>query len=306
MFLKKHEVEEVQRNTIELEKGYIRSLLPIRYSNSNKGTYGAVLNIAGSGNYPGAAYLSSVSALKAGAGLVSLASENSVIQIVASNTPDITFINLGSTDRRTVSKDALKILNDISRYKAVSIGPGLSMEKPARDFVLKFLNKNINADTPFIIDADAINALSSADSMPIPANSVVTPHPLELSRLVNIPVEEIQEDRVKAAANAADYLGCIVVLKGKDTVIASPSDNNVYINKTGNSALSKGGTGDVLTGMISGFAAQGLKLLEAAQLAVYLHGRAGELASCVLTEYSLLASNLINYIPSAIKDLQGY
>lgn len=306
MFLKKHEVEEIERNIIELEKGYVRNLLPIRYSNSNKGTYGAVLNIAGSMNYPGAAYLSSISAIKSGAGLVSLASEDSVIKIVASNTPDITFINLGNNEKHTVSKDALKILNDISKYKAISIGPGLSMEKPARDFVLKFLNKNMKSETPFIIDADAINALASTDSMPIPANAVVTPHPLELSRLVNVPVEEIQEDRVKAAANAADYLGCIVVLKGKDTVIASPMDKNVYINKTGNSALAKGGTGDVLTGMISGFTSQGLKLIEAVHLAVYLHGRAGEIASGVLTEYSVLASNLVNYIPSAIKDLQGY
>lgn len=306
MFFKKKEVKEIERKAVTITKEYARNLLPIRYSNSNKGTYGSILNIAGSINYPGAALLSSISALKAGAGLLCLATESNTLSIVASNTPDITFLNLGTSDKFTVSKDSLKYLKDISRYKAVSIGCGLTTEKPAKDFVLKFLNKNINTQTPFIIDADAINALATANNMPIPANSVITPHPLELSRLMDMSVEEVQEDRIKAAGLAADYLGCIVVLKGKETVIASPMEADVYINPTGNSALSKGGSGDVLTGMISGFAAQGLKLLEAVILAVYLHGRAGEIASNMLTEYSVLASNLLNHIPSAIKDLQGY
>ncbi len=306
MFFKKKETKEIQRNIINIEKTYVRNLLPIRYSNSNKGTYGTVLNIAGCLSYPGAAFLSSISALKVGAGLCCLATESNVLSIIASNTPDIIFTNLGSSDKYTIPKDAFKILNDITRYKAVSIGCGLSTEKSTRDFVLKFLNKNLNSEKPFVIDADAINILASSDNMPIPANSVITPHPLELSRIMDTPVEEIQEDRVKATCGAADYLGCTVVLKGKDTVIAEPDMENVYINTTGNSALSKGGSGDILTGMISGFLSQGLKMREAVHLAVYLHGRAGEIASNALTEYGVLSSNLINYIPAAIKDLQGY
>lgn len=306
MFFKKKEIEDTKREAITLEKDFIRNLLPIRYSNSNKGTYGTVLNIAGCMSYPGAAYLSSISALKAGAGLVCLAGENNTLSIVASSTPDIIFKHLGTSEKNTIPKDGVRILKDISKYKAVSIGCGLSIERPARDFVLKFLKNNLKSDKPFIIDADAINALASTDSMPIPANSVITPHPLELSRIMAMDVEEIQEDRVKAASIAADYLNCIVVLKGKETVIAAPLENIAYINPTGNSALAKGGSGDVLTGMISGFAAQGLKLLDAALLAVYLHGRAGELASNTLTEYSMLASNLVNHIPVAIKNLQGY
>ena len=306
MFFKKEERKIINRNVKTLEKNYVRSLLPIRYANSNKGTYGTVLNIAGCLQYPGAAYLSSISALKSGAGLVCLATESNTLSIVASNTPDITFLNLGTSERLTISKDAVKFLKDISKYKAVSIGCGLSFEKPARDFVLKFLSKNLKSEKPFIIDADAINALSDTNKMPIPSNAVVTPHPLEMSRLMDMSVEEIQDDRVKAASMAADYLGCIVVLKGNATVIASPNDSDVYVNKTGNSALAKGGSGDVLTGMIAGFAAQGLKLLEAVHLAVYLHGKAGEMASNALTEYSVLASNLTNYIPMALKDLQGH
>ena len=306
MFFKKKEIEETKRETVTLEKNFIRNLLPIRYPNSNKGTYGTVLNIAGCLSYPGAAYLSSVSALKAGAGLVCLAGESNTLSIVASNTPDIIFKHLGTAEKFTIPKDGVKILKDISKYKAISIGCGLSTERSARDFILKFLKNNLKSEKPFIIDADAINALASKDNMPIPANAVITPHPLELSRIMDMDVSEIQEDRVKAASSAADYLNCIVVLKGKDTVIAAPVENIAYINPTGNSALAKGGSGDVLTGMIAGFAAQGLKLVDAVLLAVYLHGRAGEIASNTLTEYSMLASNLVNYIPIAIKDLQGY
>lgn len=306
MLFKKREIKETKRTIVTTTKEQARNLLPIRYSNSNKGTYGSVLNIAGSANYPGAAFLSSVSALKVGAGLVCLASEGNTISAVSANTPDVTFMRVADSEKYSVTKDSLRFLKDISRYKAISIGCGLSIEKPAVDFVLRFLDKNIKSEKPFIIDADAINALSSANNMPIPANAVVTPHPLELSRLMDMDVEEIQSDRVKAAGMAADYLGCIVVLKGKETVIAAPMEDEAYINPTGNSALAKGGSGDVLTGMVAGFAAQGLKLIEACILAVYLHGKAGELASGALTEYGVLASNLLNHMPAAIRDLQGY
>ncbi len=306
MFFKKKEIEEIKREAVTLEKDFIRNLLPIRYSNSNKGTYGTVLNIAGCVSYVGAAYLSSISALKVGAGLVCLAGENATLATIAANTPDIIFKHLGTSEKGTIPKDGAKILNDISKYKVVSIGCGLSMERLARDFVLKFLKNNLTSEKPFVIDADAINALASTDNMPIPVNSVITPHPLELSRIMDMDVAEIQEDRVKAASTAADYLNCIVLLKGKETVIAAPMDNVAYINPTGNSALAKGGSGDVLTGMISGFLAQGLKVLDATLLAAYLHGKAGELASNSLTEYSVLASNLLNHIPMAIRDLQGY
>lgn len=306
MFGRKEEVKKIERETVWLEKTAMRGLLPMRYSNSNKGTYGTVLNIAGCLNYPGAAYLSSIAAVKTGAGLATLATETNTLSVVASNSPDMVFINLGSSDRFTIPKEGVKNLKDILKYRVISIGCGLSTEKTTRDFVLKFLNNNLKSIKPFVIDADAINALASANTMPIPENSILTPHPLELSRIMATSVEEIQADRVKAAAEAADYLGTIIVLKGKETVIAQPDEAAVYINKTGNSALAKGGTGDVLTGMISGLVSQGLKPIDAARLGVYLHGRAGELASEALSEYSVLASNLINFIPLAIKELQGY
>ena len=154
---------------------------------------------------------------------------------------------------------------------------------------------------PVVIDADALNAISHLGITKIPSNSVITPHPKELSRLLNIPVDEIQNDRVQYAKFAAQKLSCTVLLKGKNTVIAS--DTGIFTNPTGNSALAKAGSGDVLTGIISGLIAQGVSVKDSTVLGAYLHGLAGELASRELSEYSVLASDIINYIPSTIKNI---
>lgn len=294
--------ENVFKDATVLTQDIVSKLLPLRYQNSNKGTYGTVLNIAGCAMYPGAAYLSSVAALKSGAGLVKLATETSTIGLVASQTPDVTYIDLGHSEYSTIPKDALKILKDIEPYRAVSIGCGLSTANVTKEFVINFLTKIIKNQIPVIIDADAINILSTASKMPIPLNSIITPHPLELSRLMDVSIQEIQAARIRWAKESAKYLDCIVVLKGKNTVIAVPN-GQTFVNPTGNSSLSKAGAGDILTGMIAGFAAQGVKLEDAACLACYLHGRMGEMASLTLSEYSVLASNLINFIPFAIKEI---
>ena len=288
-------------DTIKIHRYFITKIFPQRNDDSNKGTFGTVLNIAGSVYYPGASYLSSISALKSGCGLVRLATESSVIPIVASMSPDITFIDLGQNDIGTIPKNALKYLKNIKNPSAVSIGCGLSGFAPVREFVIKFLNNYIASSIPFIIDADAINILASIEDKPLPLNSVITPHPKELSRLLNVSVEEIQSDRINYAKKASEKFDCIVVLKGQNTVVSIPN-GNTFINTTGNSALSHGGTGDILCGMIAGFSSQGMKLEDAAVLAVYLHGRAGELASKKLTKFSTLASDVLNYIPDATKE----
>lgn len=291
-------------NFIKTDRFYVSKLFPQRVQDSNKGTYGTVLNVAGSIYYPGAAYLSSISALKCGAGLVRLATESSVIGHVASKTPDITFVDLGQNEFGTIPKDGARYLKNLKEPSAISIGCGLSTLPPVKEFVNRFLKAYLDSSVPVIIDADGINILSSSSTPVIPLNSVITPHPAELSRLIGVDVEEIQSQRVKWADYASSQLDCIVVLKGKETVISIPN-GNTFVNTTGNSALSKGGTGDVLTGMIAGFAAQGMKLEDASLLAVYLHGRAGEIASKKLSEYSVLASDLIEHIPLAIKEFVG-
>lgn len=280
-----------------------KKLLPIRTIDSNKGTYGKVLNIAGCFGYQGAAYLSSVSALKVGAGLVTLATTKQVINNLAGNCPWVTFLPLKDSMGEHIATDAFKDLTTkISNYDVVSIGSGLSVTQDTKDFVsdvIAYLNKS---DTKSVIDADAINILAQSDLTVLPNNSVITPHPMELSRLIKIPLDEIQSDRIKYAKFTAKKYGCTVILKGNKTIVCTNNDK-VFVNTSGNSALAKAGSGDVLTGIISGLIAQGLSTQDASILGVYLHGLCGEYASKDLTEYSVLATDQINYIPTAIKKL---
>lgn len=289
-------------NLIELTKDTVKDFLPKRTENSHKGTYGRVLNIAGSFNYTGAAYLSSVSALKVGAGLVTLAAPESIIPTLASLSADVTYYDLEETEFGTICKDALKYLPEIEHYQTVSIGCGISRDGSTAQFVHALFKDMKKCRVPFVVDADAINAVSTGFFKTVPPNSVITPHPVELSRLLKISVEQIQRDRISYALMASEKMSCITLLKGFETIIATPS-GKVYINKSGNSALAKAGMGDVLTGMIAGFSAQGTDLEEAVCLSAYLHGLCGELASKDMTEYGVLASMLINYIPRAIQTL---
>ncbi len=285
-----------------LGKEIILNMLPKRIQNSHKGTFGHVLNIAGSCQYPGAAYLSSIASLRVGAGYTMLASCSDVVNITASETPDITYLDLGQSTYGTIPKDAIKFLSAIANYDVIAIGCGLNQIGGVSELINNFIKKNRNSYTPIIIDADAINAMAAAKNYSFPLNSIITPHPMELSRLMGVDVKEIQQNRAKWAWEASREYDCIVLLKGHETVISIPS-GKIFINHTGNSALAKAGSGDVLTGMIAGFCAQGIQLENAACCAVYLHGLAGEIASKSLSEYSVLASDILRYIPLAFKAL---
>lgn len=283
-----------------LGKDIILNLMPKRIQNSHKGTYGHILNIAGSSQYQGAAFLSSVSSLRVGAGYCMLASCSDVINNVASITPDVTFLDLGQSAYGTIPKDSARFISALANYDVVSIGCGLNQIGGVEDFVVNFLKKNKTSYTPIIIDADALNILAKTKNFTFPLNSIITPHPMELSRLMGIEVKEIQQNRAKWAWQACKEFDSIVLLKGHETVIAVPS-GKIFINHTGNSALSKAGSGDVLTGMIAGFCAQGVGLEAAACCAVYIHGIVSEIASKSMTEYCVLASDLIKYIPLAMR-----
>lgn len=290
-------------NYTEITIETAKNLLPKRPSQSNKGTFGKVLNIAGCLNYEGAACLSSVAPLKVGAGLVTLASIENVINNLAGNCPWVTFYPLRDNNKKCIASDAFNDLKDvILNYTVISVGSGLSASASISAFVddlVRYLNK---LDKKVVIDADAINVLAESEISKFPENSVITPHPMELSRLIKVPVDEIQNDRIKYARYTADKYGCCVVLKGNKTVVCT-KELEVFVNTSGNSALAKAGSGDVLTGMISGFMAQGLSVKDASLLGVYLHGFSGELASDDLTLYSVLATDLIDYIPNALKKL---
>lgn len=263
--------------------------LPIREQYSNKGTFGKVLNIAGSENYTGAAYLSSLSALKVGCGYVALSSSPKVINNVALRTSDLVFIPI--TD----------VKKELNKYDVVSVGCGLSTDLSVSILFKSLLETLSTFDGPVILDADGLNLLSKMKNVVLPSNLVITPHPKEASRLLKVEVEEILENPVDYAKSLSETFNCTTVLKLHSTVVCS-QDGEIYINETGNSALAKAGTGDVLTGMIAGFCAQKMSVFEASKLAVYLHGKAGEIASGMLSEYSVLASDLLKYIPLAIMD----
>lgn len=295
-------------------KHYFKNILPKRPENSHKGTFGHVLNVAGSEFYIGAAYFSSISALKVGCGLVTLASAATVLRTVAALCPDIIFMPV----EKIISNKGFQPL--VGNFQAISIGCGLSQDKNAVKVFKKMINLLKDSEVTVIIDADGLNILSrhcetggvggmfsnrtkqSRTHLKLPQNLILTPHPKELARLMDVNVDEILQTPELWAKKCCEKFNCTIVLKLHNTILADNS-GNFYVNDTGNSALAHGGSGDVLTGMISGFLAQGMKIFDACCLAVYLHGMAGELASKELTEYSTLALDLVNYIPKAIKSI---
>lgn len=278
-----------------------KKLLPNRPIDSNKGTFGKVLTIAGCFNYQGAAYLTAVSSLKIGAGLVSLSSIKKVIDSISALTPNLTFYPLQDFENTCIGENAFTQLEPIIKnYNVIAIGPGLSEHPQVQKFVKKALERLSDFEIPIVIDADALNLISDSNITKLPKNSIITPHPKELSRLLNTTVEEIQKDRIAAAKIATEKYNCVTVLKGNKTVVCS-KNYQISVNTSGNSALAKAGSGDVLTGIIAGLISQGMQIEDAAKLGVFIHGLSGEAASENLTQYCVLAQDLIDHIPEAIK-----
>ena len=272
--------------------------LPQREEISNKSTYGKVLNIAGSDYMPGAAYLSSVSALKVGCGYCFLCSTEKVIDAVSSQTPSIVFLPQN------------KICKLINNVDVIEIGCGLGTDMNAVKMFSKVLD-NAYTSTPIVVDADALNILAQNDFDQIYdftnkkfEKLVFTPHPKEASRLLGIKLEQVLNNIEQSARDITKKFNCVTVLKTHRTFICSPNGKE-YTNTTGNSAMAKAGSGDVLTGMISGLIAQGMEIFEASCLGVYLHGICGDLAKEKLTQYSVMAEDLISLIPEALKIYLG-
>lgn len=264
--------------------------LPQRIENSNKSTYGRVLNIAGSDYMPGAALLSSVSALKIGCGYCFLSTTERAIDAVAAQTQNVVFVPYSN------------LLENLKLADVVEIGCGLSLSQQAKDIFAEVIN-NLNTEIPLLVDADGLNIISSN---PIEFTSkgfksvVFTPHPKEAARLLDVSIEEVLSDTEHSANKISQLYNAVVVLKTHKTIVVSP-DGRKYVNSTGNNAMAKAGSGDVLAGMISGLLAQGMDLFEASCLGVYLHGLCGDCAKEKLTEYSVMAEDLISFIPQALK-----
>ena len=272
-------------------------------SKAHKNTFGHVLVIAGSKRMLGAAALTSLSAMRSGAGLVTLAISKSLNTIAQKKiSPVIMTWPLKETKKQTISLSALSdIKKEASKYQAIALGPGLSQNEETKHFVLKIISSIKN---PMVIDADALTALSENISI-LKARggmSVLTPHPGEMSRLTGKTKPHIESHRESVAKAFSKRHNCILVLKGHQSIVASPC-GKIYVNKTGNVGLATAGSGDVLTGMIAAFLAQGLSGFDAAKYATFLHGKAGDIAAKKKTRASLIATDLIDNIPSAFKDV---
>ncbi len=284
-------------------KSLIKKILPHRYENSNKGSFGSVLTIACSNGMLGSGYLSALSALKTGCGLSYLACPISLVKALP--VCELIYYPLAESNKLTISKDAVINIGDLIDAKnALVIGPGLSQNSDTKNFMVSLLSliKQNFAHIPQLYDADALNIIAGLENIDLGGNAIITPHPKEMARLLKTTVAQIQHNRIDMALSASQKFNCVVVLKGSHTIICDPQ-NNVYINLKGNSGMAKAGSGDVLSGMIGSLLAQGLNCFNAAILGVYLHSLAGDIASLRLGKNSMLPSDIINNLALAFKKL---
>ena len=295
-------IDELEGPYIELlTRERMRELVPARAADSHKGDFGRVLIVAGSLGKTGAAHLAALGALRSGAGLVTVAAPRSAVPIIASMGPEYMTEPLEETAAGTVDFSALDRVLDM-KADVIALGPGLGQDPSTAAFVQGLVER---AGVPLVVDADGLNAFAGEADRLLGRDGVdviITPHPGELARLVNVSVEAVQHDRLNYAREFAASHRAHVVLKGHRTIIAGP-ENRAFINLTGNAGMATGGTGDVLTGMIAAWFAQLLDAEAACKLAVYLHGTAGDLAEADEGEVALVASDVANHLGDAVLEL---
>jgi NAD(P)H-hydrate epimerase len=280
----------------------LADLLPEREPGSHKGDYGHALIVAGSPGKAGAAILAARAAVRAGAGLVTVGVPEPIVQTVDLGSIESMTLGLPAGASGQIADEAVGTVLDAAEGMSVlALGPGLGQEAETQAAIRRLV---LDCPLPVVIDADGLNAFAghAGDLTSRRAETVLTPHPGELGRLLGVSTAQIQEDRVAAARGAAEETGAIVVLKGHLSLIASGTA--VFVNPTGNPGMATGGSGDVLTGLIAGLIAQGLDALDATMLAVYVHGLAGDLAAGRLGEIALAAGDLIELLPAAFAALK--
>jgi NAD(P)H-hydrate epimerase len=289
-----------------LDTASVRPLLSERAPDTHKGTYGHLLAIAGSRGKSGAAVLLGLAALRSGVGLMTVAVPRGSLPTVACGRAEIMTEALAETAAGNVARGAVaRALRLAADRDALAIGPGLGTSPDTRQAVLSVLSKR---PCPAVVDADALNILAAEKRLTPAALAsrsstvVITPHPGEAARLLRSSAAEVQADRMAAARALARKTGAIVVLKGHRTLIGAP-DGRVAVNSTGNPGMATAGTGDVLTGMIGAFLARGMEGWDAARLAAYLHGDAGDRAASDLGPDGLIAGDLVSRIPESMKAL---
>lgn len=272
-----------------------------RPRDAHKGDYGRLLIVAGSKGMAGSAILCARSALRSGVGIVTVSAPDEIIPIIQTAVPEaicVTHVRETVGNFSDKRNDAPLSPDRLAEYDAIAIGPGLGTSSEARDTFFHIIE---NYGGRMIIDADALNILSETN-ITFDADTIITPHPGEAARLLSSTPDVIQDRREASASILAERYGCIVVLKGAGTIVATTKPTlKLYINTTGNPGMATGGSGDALTGVIASFAAQGMSPLIAARTGVCIHGLAGDLAAAEFGERGLIAGDLPLAIAKAIK-----
>ena len=280
--------------------------LPLRFDVSHKGTYGNLLIIGGSRGMSGAPALAGLAALRSGVGLVTVAVPAGIQSTVSRYNPSYMTWGLPENEAGTLQLSDCEFIRDrLKQTTALAVGPGLGQSAPLPSFVKSLY---LSIPLPVILDADALNALADLSDFPQfssteeeTSSRLLTPHPGEFSRLIDVSISEIQQDREQYAANFAKNNRVVLVLKGNRSIITDGT--KIAINQTGNHGMAKGGSGDVLTGLLGGLLAQGMNAFEAAQLGVHLHGLAGDLAVERISAYGMTPTDQIQFLPMAWNEL---
>jgi NAD(P)H-hydrate epimerase len=273
--------------------------LPSRHRDANKGDFGRVLVIAGSRGMSGAAILCGSAALRGGAGLVRIATPASSLPIVAAGNPCYMTVPLREDEQGCIALDARDdVLQLLAKSSVAVIGPGLGQAAGVQTLVHAIVE---HSTIPLVLDADALNALAGSTGLlrQRRASTILTPHPGEFGRLLGCDTHAVQADRAMPAGRFAAEHGVVLVLKGAGTIVADGRQS--YVNTTGNPGMATGGSGDVLAGLIGSLVGQKMEPFAAAQLGVHVHGKAGDLAAENVGEVGLIASDLLDYLPAALR-----
>ncbi len=280
----------------------LKKLLPRRLRSSHKGDFGHVLLIGGARGYTGAIALAARAALRSGAGLVTVATPESIAPAVAGAALEAMVWGAPETAEGTLSATAwAQWASRLSEFDAVLAGPGMTRHPETEALVRRLLAE---CGIPLVLDADALNVLEGRPEAVAEAHAsvVITPHPGELARLLGTTAAAVQADRKAAARRAAEATRATVVLKGAGTLVVAP-DRPVRINMTGNPGMATGGAGDVLAGLLTGILGQGITPFDAASAAVFIHGRAGDMAAWRGSQTGLIAGDIVGEIPFAFREL---
>lgn len=285
---------------------YIRSICPKRSLDGHKGTFGKVLTMAGSAGMMGGAALCSMAVLRSGAGLSYLATCNDGCRGIDALVPEVVkiLIPIDKTGRICKNNVFKTLLDRLEEFDSVAIGPGLGVGDEVKFCVKSLLDRS---NVPVVLDADGVNAFDGnlVDLKSLARQDmVITPHPGEFSRLFCVNINDVNLSRTDWARKAAAEIGCVVVLKGSRTVVAHPC-GKAYINSTGNDGMATAGSGDVLSGVIASFMAQGVDAFNSAVLGVFVHGLAGDLAASNKGRSGMVARDIVDFLPYAVKLIES-